>query len=143
MNSNTNFIDFVSKTTDKLNSNNKLGIIYTNKRQSYFLDHPIFHKYRSETEMTRYLKRLADKDIALNRSMKPLGSCTMKLNAATELIPIAYRGFARIHPFVPHDQVKGYLKLIEDLIQMLCGWIFHLVDTLRNGLRLTPNKSDS
>ena len=52
--------------------------------------------------------------------MIPLGSCTMKLNAATELIPIAYRGFARIHPFVPYDQVKGYLKLIEDLIQMLC-----------------------
>ena len=108
------------KTLDKLISNNKLGIINSNKRQSSFLNHPIFHKYRSETEMTRYLKRLADKDIALNRAMIPLGSCTMKLNAATELIPIAYRGFARIHPFVPYDQVKGYLKLIEDLIQMLC-----------------------
>jgi glycine dehydrogenase len=68
----------------------------------------------------RYLKKLADKDIALNRAMIPLGSCTMKLNAATELIPIAYRGFARIHPFVPYDQVKGYLKLIEDLSKMLC-----------------------
>ena len=69
--------------------------------------------------MMRYLKLLADKDIALNRAMIPLGSCTMKLNAATELIPIAYRGFARIHPFVPMDQVKGYLKLSEDLTQML------------------------
>ena len=69
--------------------------------------------------MMRYLKLLADKDIALNRAMIPLGSCTMKLNASTELIPIAYRGFSRIHPFVPMDQVKGYLKLIEELTKML------------------------
>ena len=97
----------------------KLGIFENKKRNSSFLNHPIFKKYRSETEMMRYLKLLADKDIALNKAMIPLGSCTMKLNAATELIPIAYRGFARIHPFVPMDQVKGYLKLSEYLTQML------------------------
>ena len=96
-----------------------IGISEEKARTSSYLDHPIFNKYRSETEMMRYLKKLADKDIALNRAMIPLGSCTMKLNAATELIPIAYRGFARIHPFVPMDQVKGYLKLSEDLNKML------------------------
>jgi len=104
----------------KLKLKNNLGIIIKKRRTTSFLDHPIFHKYRSETEMMRYLKKLSDKDIALNRAMIPLGSCTMKLNAATELIPIAYRGFARIHPFVPSYQVKGYLKLIEDLNKMLC-----------------------
>ena len=103
----------------KLKLKNNLGIIIKKRRTTSFLDHPIFHKYRSETEMMRYLKKLSDKDIALNRAMIPLGSCTMKLNAATELIPIAYRGFARIHPFVPSYQVKGYLKLIEDLNKML------------------------
>ena len=102
-----------------IENNNKLGIFKNKRRTSRFLTHPIFKKYRSETEMMRYLKFLADKDIALNRAMIPLGSCTMKLNAATELIPIAYRGFARIHPFVPMDQVKGYLKLSEDLNKML------------------------
>ena len=103
----------------EIEKNDELGIFENKKRNSSFLNHPIFKKYRSETEMMRYLKLLADKDIALNRAMIPLGSCTMKLNAATELIPIAYRGFARIHPFVPMDQVKGYLKLSEDLTQML------------------------
>ena len=105
---------------DKLKLNTDIGIIKNNIRKSTFLNHPVFHKYRSETEMMRYLKKLSDKDITLNKAMIPLGSCTMKLNAATELIPIAYRGFARIHPFAPQDQVKGYLKLIEDLSKMLC-----------------------
>ena len=103
----------------ELNNEKNFGIHQNKKRTSTYLNHPIFQKYRSETEMMRYLKILADKDIALNRAMIPLGSCTMKLNAATELIPIAYRGFARIHPFVPMDQVKGYLKLSEDLTKML------------------------
>ncbi len=103
----------------EIENDKKIGIFNQKKRLTSFLDHPIFQKYRSETEMMRYLKLLADKDIALNRSMIPLGSCTMKLNAATELIPIAYRGFSRIHPFVPIDQVKGYLKLSEDLTKML------------------------
>ena len=97
--------DEISKEIEKIHS---FGIFKNKKRTSSYLDHPIFKKYRSETEMMRYLKFLADKDIALNRAMIPLGSCTMKLNAATELIPIAYRGFSRIHPFVPMDQVKGY-----------------------------------
>ena len=105
----------IAKQLEKIN----IGILKEKARTSSYLDHPIFNKYRSETEMMRYLKKLADKDIALNRAMIPLGSCTMKLNAATELIPIAYRGFARIHPFVPMDQVKGYLKLSEDLNKML------------------------
>ena len=108
--------DTISKDIE---NNNIFGIINKKLRTSSFLDHPIFKKYRSETEMMRYLKLLADKDIALNRAMIPLGSCTMKLNAATELIPIAYRGFSRIHPFVPMDQVKGYLKLSENLTKML------------------------
>ena len=70
-------------------------------RTSPFLEHPTFHRYRSETEMMRYLRRLADKDLALDRTMIPLGSCTMKLNAATEMIPVTWPEFADIHPFAP------------------------------------------
>jgi glycine dehydrogenase len=84
-------------------------------RTTEFLTHPVFHRYRSETEMLRYLRLLSDKDLALDRSMIPLGSCTMKLNATSEMIPITWPGFADIHPFVPADQVRGYHRLIEDL----------------------------
>ncbi len=88
-------------------------------RTSGFMDHPTFHRYRSETEMLRYLRRLQDKDIALDRSMIPLGSCTMKLNATSEMAPITWPEFADIHPYVPLDQATGYLELITDLERWL------------------------
>ena len=89
------------------------------RRQSSFLTHPVFHSYRSETSMLRYLRRLADRDIALDRSMIPLGSCTMKLNAAAEMEPITWPEFASIHPFVPAGQARGYAELIGDLERWL------------------------
>jgi glycine dehydrogenase len=90
------------------------------RRRSAFLTHPIFNTYHSETEMLRYLKRQQDKDIALDRSMIPLGSCTMKLNATTQMMPISWPEFARIHPYAPADQLTGYKALIDDLETMLC-----------------------
>ncbi|NCY15976.1 MAG: glycine dehydrogenase (aminomethyl-transferring) [Actinobacteria bacterium] len=84
-------------------------------RTSEFLTHPQFTRYRSETEMVRYLRRLADLDLALDRTMIPLGSCTMKLNAATEMEPITWAGFADIHPFAPADSTTGYRQMISDL----------------------------
>ncbi|MEX0760377.1 MAG: aminomethyl-transferring glycine dehydrogenase, partial [Tistlia sp.] len=84
-------------------------------RRDAFLTHPVFHAYRSETEMLRYLKRLQDRDIALDRAMIPLGSCTMKLNAAAEMMAITWPGFAKIHPFAPAEQAEGYRRLIHDL----------------------------
>jgi glycine dehydrogenase len=89
------------------------------KRTSEYLTHPVFNKYHSETEMLRYLKRLEDCDIALNRSMIALGSCTMKLNATAELIPITWKEFSLPHPFVPTEQMKGYQHLFNDLINDL------------------------
>jgi glycine dehydrogenase len=88
-------------------------------RTSKYLTHPVFNKYHSETEMLRYLKKLEDCDIALNRSMIALGSCTMKLNAAAELIPITWKEFSLPHPFVPTEQMKGYKILFNDLINDL------------------------
>jgi glycine dehydrogenase len=85
------------------------------RRDSDFLTHPVFHSYRSETAMLRYLRRLADFDIALDRSMIPLGSCTMKLNAAAEMEPVTWPEFAGLHPFAPPDQAAGYLELISGL----------------------------
>ncbi|MGI8663628.1 MAG: aminomethyl-transferring glycine dehydrogenase [Acidimicrobiales bacterium] len=90
------------------------------RRQGEVLTHPVFHEHRSETEMLRYLRRLADKDIALDRSMIPLGSCTMKLNATAEMEPITWPGFASIHPFAPADQIDGYRQLISQLERWLC-----------------------
>jgi glycine dehydrogenase len=88
-------------------------------RRSDFLTHQVFRENRSEHAMLRYLKRLEDRDIALNRGMIPLGSCTMKLNAAAEMIPITWPGFADIHPFAPPEQTMGYARLIADLQTML------------------------
>ncbi len=88
-------------------------------RSSTFLDHPSFNRYHSETEMMRYLRRLADKDLALDRTMIPLGSCTMKLNAAAEMVPVTWSEFADIHPFAPADQTEGYLEMIRELEESL------------------------
>jgi glycine dehydrogenase len=85
------------------------------RRTSAYLTHPAFHLHRSEHQMLRYLRRLADRDLALDRTMIPLGSCTMKLNATAEMIPITWPEFARVHPFAPMDQAQGYLRVFEDL----------------------------
>ncbi|MEY2972480.1 MAG: glycine dehydrogenase [Pseudomonadota bacterium] len=90
------------------------------KRKTTFLEHPIFNSLHSETELMRYIRKLSDKDIALDRAMIPLGSCTMKLNAASEMQPVSWPEFSQIHPFAPKDQTVGYLELIKDLEDMLC-----------------------
>ncbi|MCB1246253.1 MAG: aminomethyl-transferring glycine dehydrogenase [Acidimicrobiia bacterium] len=102
-----------------IGESSKSGIPEVLRRTSAFLEHPTFHRYRSETEMLRYLRRLQDKDIALDRSMIPLGSCTMKLNATSQMEPIAWPEFADLHPFAPLDQASGYLAMIRELE----GWL--------------------
>ncbi len=89
-------------------------------RTDDFLTHPIFDMNRSEAEMTRYMRRLADRDLALDRAMIPLGSCTMKLNATAEMIPLTWFGISNLHPFVPLDQAEGYTELTKQLMDQLC-----------------------
>ena len=103
------------------------------RRTSAFLTHPVFNTHHSETEMLRYLRRLADKDLALDRSMIPLGSCTMKLNATSEMIPITWPEFANVHPFAPANQLQGYKELDEQLRAWLCQ------ATGYAGISLQPN----
>ena len=98
-----------------LHSAEKSPIPASMQRSSSFCEQEVFHRYKSETEMLRYLRRLSDKDLALDRTMIPLGSCTMKLNASTEMIPITWPEFAKIHPFVPPEQRTGYNRLISEL----------------------------
>ncbi len=90
-------------------------------RTSEYLTHPIFHMNRAEAEMTRYMRRLADRDLALDRAMIPLGSCTMKLNATVEMMPLSWPEFADIHPLAPADQTLGYAEMIADLSDKLCA----------------------
>ena len=97
----------------------KAGLNKKMLRTSSFMKQERFHKYHSETEMMRYIKRLSDKDIALDRSMIPLGSCTMKLNSASEMAPVSWPEFANMHPYCPIDQTEGYQVLIRDLKNML------------------------
>jgi glycine dehydrogenase len=103
------------------------------RRTSDYLTHPVFNSHHSETAMLRYIRRLSDKDLALDRSMIPLGSCTMKLNATSEMIPITWPEFAHIHPFAPSDQLSGYAQLERQLRQWLCE------ATGYSGISLQPN----
>ena len=102
-------------------------------RKSSFLDHNIFNAFHTETEMLRYIRRLYDKDIALDRAMIPLGSCTMKLNATSEMIPVSWPEFSKIHPFAPKDQLSGYSKLVSEMEEMLA------LLTGYSGISLQPN----
>jgi glycine dehydrogenase len=96
------------------------GIPATVQRKQAILSHPVFSSIQSETDMLRYLRKLADKDLALDRTMIPLGSCTMKLNATVEMIPVTWPEFAAMHPFAPADQTRGYQTMIERLSKDLC-----------------------
>ena len=110
----------VSASVDDLDATAPDGIPADLRRDDAILDHPVFHRYRTEHGMLRYIRRLSDKDLALDRTMIPLGSCTMKLNATTEMAAITWPAFAGIHPFAPADQTRGYDRLISELEAMLC-----------------------
>ena len=113
-----NNIDFSIDSID-VEAANHSPIHESYRRSSEFLSHPVFNRHHSETEMLRYMKRLESKDIALNHSMIALGSCTMKLNATAEMIPVTWPEFANMHPFAPQNQAEGYLAMFKQLEKML------------------------
>lgn len=106
--------------TDPASNPTVLGFPETLLRTSAYLTHPVFHMNRAESEMMRYMRRLSDRDLALDRAMIPLGSCTMKLNAAAEMMPITWPEFGSLHPFAPTNQALGYHEAIADLSEKLC-----------------------
>ncbi|MBI2257904.1 MAG: aminomethyl-transferring glycine dehydrogenase [Flavobacteriia bacterium] len=114
------FSNFVGMEIDKLDFNFSYSIEKQFLRNDEILTHPTFNSYHTESKMMRYLKRLENKDLSLVHSMISLGSCTMKLNAASEMMPISLPAFANIHPFAPKDQVQGYIQMIEELEKDLC-----------------------
>ena len=120
----TTIISLFEKLTGKkataLNINNELAIPSNLVRTSTYLQHPVFNTHHSETQMMRYIKQLENKDLSLNTSMISLGSCTMKLNAATEMIPVSWPSFGGLHPFAPASQTKGYQEIINELSKYLC-----------------------
>ncbi|BCX16740.1 MAG: glycine dehydrogenase (decarboxylating) [Geminicoccaceae bacterium] len=122
-----------ARTIDELDRRAREGIPPELRRTSAYLGHPVFHEHRSETQMLRYLRRLQDKDIALDRAMIPLGSCTMKLNATSEMRPVTWPGFSAPHPFTPREYVRGYPELFRDLEAFLCEI------TGFSGVSLQPN----
>ncbi len=107
------------KSSELALQNITTSIPYLLKRESSFLTHPVFNRYHSETDMLRYMKQLENKDMTLTHSMIPLGSCTMKLNATAEMIPVTWPELANIHPFAPEDQTLGYQEMLNELEQML------------------------
>lgn len=114
------FSSSIGKQSDSASSDDDLNRVNPKipenlQRNSAYLTHPIFNTNRSETQMMRYIKKLENRDLSLNTSMTPLGSCTMKLNAASEMIPVTWEEFSRIHPFAPTDQTKGYAQIIKEL----------------------------
>ena len=111
---------FGGDMTDDSEANREYRLPEHALRDSEYLTHPIFHLNRAEAEITRYMRRLADRDLALDRAMIPLGSCTMKLNATIEMIPVTWPEFANLHPFVPLNQAAGYTQMIDDLNETLC-----------------------
>jgi glycine dehydrogenase len=117
------FAEVVGKTEtfdiDALDADAKVSLPKALERTSAYLTHPVFNRHHSEHEMLRYLRSLADKDLALDRTMIPLGSCTMKLNATSEMLPVTWPEFAQIHPFGPAEQTVGYRAMIDQLEQML------------------------